>query len=231
MTAISVLHIDDEADIREVVAMSLELDPDFSVRSSASGEEGLAAAKESVPDLILLDVMMPVMDGPATLARLREHPDTSDIPVVFMTAMAQKGDLAHLKLLGAVGAIVKPFDPLELAKLVRGHLHVARLDTLGDHFQTRMRSDAAALTEYKRTLTLDPTSAVTLAGIQSQAHKLAGAAGIFGFHSVSLEASSLEKSVAEGLAGRGGPGAIAGCLDSLLACLDREHSECREGSG
>ncbi len=68
--------------------MSLRLDPDFTVRGCASGEEGLAVAAEEMPDLILLDVMMPVMDGPTTLARLRENPRTAGIPVIFMTARA-----------------------------------------------------------------------------------------------------------------------------------------------
>ena len=225
MTEIQVLHVDDEPDIREVVAMSLELDSGFSVRSCASGEEGLAAARDSAPDLILLDVMMPVMDGPETLALLRENPATAAIPVVFMTAMAQKTDLAHLKSLGAVGVIIKPFDPLELAKQVRGHLHVARLDTLGDHFTDRLRRDAITLKEYRQTLMRDPASRVTLAGIQSHAHKLAGAAGIFGFPVVSLEASWLEKSIVDGLAGRGGPGAVEARLESLIACLGREKTQ------
>ncbi len=222
MTAIQVLHVDDEPDIREVVAMSLELDLGFSVRSCASGEEGLAAARESAPDLILLDAMMPVMDGPATLARLRVDPQTATIPVVFMTAMAQKTDIAQLKSLGAVGVIIKPFDPLELAKQVRSHLHVARLDTLGDHFLSRMHRDAVTFAEFRRTLTIDPASRATLTRIQSHAHKLAGAAGIFGFEAVSLEASSLEKSIVEGLAGRGGPGAVEARLESLLECLNHE---------
>ena len=89
MTSLRVLHIDDEPDIREVVELSLGLDPAFSVRSCASGSDALATVADWSPDIILCDVMMPVMDGPATLLRLRECPQTVNTPVVFMTARAQ----------------------------------------------------------------------------------------------------------------------------------------------
>ncbi len=72
MSSLRVLHIDDEPDIREIVAISLGLDPSIAVRGCASGKDGLAAAKELRPHLILLDVMMPVMDGPTTLGHLRD---------------------------------------------------------------------------------------------------------------------------------------------------------------
>ena len=75
MNTLRILHVDDEPDIREVVEASLMLDPDFFVRSCGSGEEAVAMAPHWRPDLILCDVMMPVMDGPATLARLRESPE------------------------------------------------------------------------------------------------------------------------------------------------------------
>jgi CheY-like chemotaxis protein len=122
MNSLRVLHIDDEADIREVVAMSLDLDPGFSVRGCASGQDGLAAAAEYRPDLIILDVMMPVMDGPTTLGHLRENPQTAGIPVIFMTARAQTHELENLKSLGAAGVISKPFDPLTLAASVRSNM-------------------------------------------------------------------------------------------------------------
>jgi CheY-like chemotaxis protein len=120
MSVVRILHIDDDSDIREVVAMSLELDPEFAVRGCASGAEGLADAAEHPPDIILLDVMMPIMDGPATLAQLRRNPRTAGIPVLFMTARIQKRDLDHFKSLGAIDVIAKPFDPTTLAASVRG---------------------------------------------------------------------------------------------------------------
>jgi CheY-like chemotaxis protein len=122
VTPFRVLHIDDEPDIREIVAMSFGLDPDAEIRSCDSGESGLAAAGEDAPDLILLDVMMPVMDGPTTLARLRDNPKTAGIPIVFMTARAQTAEISQFKSMGAVGVIAKPFDPITLAALVRSHM-------------------------------------------------------------------------------------------------------------
>ena len=125
MNTLRVLCIDDEPDICEVVAISLGLDPEFEVRVCASGKDGLAAVAEIRPDLILLDVMMPNMDGPMTLEHLRENPQTGDIPVVFMTASVQKRELERFKSLGVVGVIAKPFDPITLAALVRSHMQPA----------------------------------------------------------------------------------------------------------
>ena len=116
------LHVDDEPDIREVVELAFGLDPVFETRSCESGAEALALSLEWPPDLILLDVMMPVMDGPGTLERLRENPLTSAIPVIFMTARAQSRELDHFRSLGAIGVIAKPFDPMTLAGAVRAQL-------------------------------------------------------------------------------------------------------------
>jgi CheY-like chemotaxis protein len=122
MTMLRILHVDDEPDIREVVELALGLDADFAVQSCPSGGEGLAAAAQDPPDLILLDVMMPGMDGPTTLKRLRENPQTAAIPVVFMTARAQTREIELFLSLGAVGVIAKPFDPMMLATLVRQYV-------------------------------------------------------------------------------------------------------------
>jgi CheY-like chemotaxis protein len=122
MSAIRILHVDDEPDIRDVVDMSLGLNPDFEVRACGSGAEAIATAAEWSPLLILLDVMMPGMDGPTTLAQLRQNPQTSDIPVLFMTARAQNREIEQFIALGAQGVISKPFDPMTLAIVVRSHL-------------------------------------------------------------------------------------------------------------
>lgn len=120
----SILYVDDEADIREIVQMALELDPTITLRLCASGADALAlqAAGEPAPDLLLLDVMMPDMDGPTTLLRLRENPAWSGKPAVFMTARAQAADRERLLTLGAVGVIVKPFDPMTLGREVMAYI-------------------------------------------------------------------------------------------------------------
>ena len=126
MSAVRILHVDDEPDIREIVEMSLGLNADFEVRACACGADAVAAAAEWSPLLILLDVMMPGMDGPTTLTHLRDDPRTGDIPVLFMTARAQAREVEQFIALGAHGVISKPFDPMTLAESVRNHLRLAR---------------------------------------------------------------------------------------------------------
>lgn len=120
---LNVLHVDDEPDIREVASMSLGIDPDIEVRSAASGDEALRILEAGWrPDVILLDVMMPELDGPGTLERLRRLPGHEQTPVIFMTARAQAQEQDHFLALGAIAVIVKPFDPMALAGQVRDHL-------------------------------------------------------------------------------------------------------------
>ncbi|MER8911965.1 response regulator [Mesorhizobium sp. M0854] len=114
-----ILYVDDENDIREIAQMSLELDLEFEVQSCPSGIEALTNAADWQPDLILLDVMMPDMDGPETLRRLADSPLTASIPVVFITARTQTHEVQRYLAMGAVGVIAKPFDPLALAGEVR----------------------------------------------------------------------------------------------------------------
>src|ERR1700678_347748 len=122
MTAIRILLVDDEADIRVVVDVSLGLDPEFTMRGCASGADALVTAAEWSPSLILLDVMMPLMDGPTTLANLRKNPGTAHIPIVFLTARTQTDEIEHFISLGAQGVLSKPFDPMTLAASVRSYL-------------------------------------------------------------------------------------------------------------
>lgn len=115
MTLSRILYVDDEDDIREVACMALGLAPNVEILSCASGQEALRVAAEAKPDLILLDVMMPVMDGPRTLESLRENEATRTIPVIFVTARTQSYELERFHASGAVGVIAKPFDPMTLA--------------------------------------------------------------------------------------------------------------------
>jgi CheY-like chemotaxis protein len=112
------LVIDDEDHIREIAGLSLERMRDWTVTMTAAGAMGLKLAMGLRPDAIILDVMMPGLDGPSTLRLLRAQETTRDIPVVFLTAKAQTADRRKLLDLGASGVIVKPFDPLLLAQQV-----------------------------------------------------------------------------------------------------------------
>lgn len=118
----SLLLIDDDNDIREVAQLALELDGDWSVTTAASGAEGVELAQAHPPDAILLDVMMPVLDGPSTLAQLRADARTRNIPVVFLTAKARPAERDRLRDLAVAGVLSKPFDPLTLASEVRSAL-------------------------------------------------------------------------------------------------------------
>lgn len=118
-----VLHVDDEPDIREVAAFALEMDPDMTVRSAASGPEAIELLRQGfAPDVVLLDVMMPELDGPGTLVQLRQLPDHADTPVIFMTARAQANELDRFLKLGAIAVIIKPFDPMTLSQQLRDHM-------------------------------------------------------------------------------------------------------------
>ncbi len=114
-----IMYVDDEPDIRAIVEMTLEMIGGFSVTLCNSGQEALERVQEAQPDLVLLDVMMPGMDGPQTLAALRRMPATAALPVVFMTAKVQPAEVARLRELGAADVIAKPFDPLVLSDQVR----------------------------------------------------------------------------------------------------------------
>lgn len=114
-----ILYIEDEADIQAIARLALEALGGFVVETCSSGRAGIACAQAGTPDIILLDVMMPDMDGPATLLALQQLPGLAAVPVVFMTAKVQPQEIAHYRALGAVDVIAKPFDPMTLADQVR----------------------------------------------------------------------------------------------------------------
>jgi CheY-like chemotaxis protein len=211
-----VLHVDDEPDIREVVEMSLALDPNLTVQSCSSGSDALDRVGHWTPDLILLDVMMPVMDGPTTLARLRETPQAAAIPVVFMTARAQTRELDHFRSLGAAGVIPKPFDPMTLAGSVRNYLKTTRLDGLRTNFVERAKTDAAALLA-QRALLGGQHENEALQVIRRIAHGLAGASGIYGLDAIGAAALAVENAAARQLAGERNTAELQAGLDRLHA--------------
>jgi CheY-like chemotaxis protein len=114
-----VLLIDDEEDIRTIASMSLRRVGRWAVVAAPSGPEGIAEARRAPPDLILIDVMMPGCDGPMTLRMLRDDPELASIPIIFITAKAQRREVDELLQLGAQGVIVKPFDPMLLPDQIR----------------------------------------------------------------------------------------------------------------
>jgi two-component system, OmpR family, response regulator len=111
-----ILYVEDDPDIQSIAVMVLETISGFNVRACSSGVEALEAAVDFNPDLILLDVMMPGMDGPETLKGLRNFSELQNTPVVFMTAKVQPQEVQGYLKLGAVGVIAKPFDPMSLTQ-------------------------------------------------------------------------------------------------------------------
>ena len=117
-----VLIIDDEDDIRRIACLSLSRVGKMEVVDASGGLEGVRKATAERPDAILLDVMMPGLDGPATLAALRSNPATAEIPVVFLTAKAMASEIERLLGLGARGVLTKPFDPMSLPQELKSCL-------------------------------------------------------------------------------------------------------------
>jgi CheY-like chemotaxis protein len=114
-----IMMVEDEPDIQAVARIALEVVGGFQVEMCSSGKEALDKVLQYNPDLILMDVMMPGMDGPSTLQALRAFPPTASFPVIFMTAKVQSHEVSKYKDIGALGVIAKPFDPMTLAATIR----------------------------------------------------------------------------------------------------------------
>ncbi|MDH5326071.1 MAG: response regulator [Gammaproteobacteria bacterium] len=113
-----ILYVDDDADIRAIAQLALESVGGFDVCLCDSGAKALEEATAFAPDLILLDVMMPSLDGPATLQQLRIIPDLTATPAIFLTAKAHPDEISDLKAQGVIDVIIKPFDPMTLSEQI-----------------------------------------------------------------------------------------------------------------
>ena len=128
-----ILYVEDDADIRKIVSMSLEMVGDFAVAACGSCADALEVVDGFDPDLLLLDVMMPDVDGPATLRALRRRESAADAPAVFITAKVQARDIERYKRLGVCDVIVKPFDPMLLSD---------RIGQIWQHYRSGEHVDA-----------------------------------------------------------------------------------------
>jgi two-component system, OmpR family, alkaline phosphatase synthesis response regulator PhoP len=117
-----ILIVDDEDDIREVAQLCLEVMGDWEVTAASSGQQALQIAPGLQPEVILMDVMMPELDGPSTCKLLQQDEATRSIPVILLTAKVQASDRMHFDALGVAGVIAKPFDPLTLASEIDSRL-------------------------------------------------------------------------------------------------------------
>lgn len=115
----TILYVEDEPDIREIARVVLENVGNYEVRAVEGGKEGLALLTTFKPDMILLDAMMPEMDGPTTFTEIRKLDEFKDTPIAFLTAKLMQSDIESFLNLGAVGVIAKPFDPMTLSSQVQ----------------------------------------------------------------------------------------------------------------
>jgi diguanylate cyclase (GGDEF)-like protein len=198
----TLLYVDDEPDLRLIVQTALNLAQGLTVHTAESGEQGLELARELQPDLLLLDVMMPGLDGPAILVRLRADPSIARIPVVFMTAKATPENARRLRAMGAAAVIAKPFDPMQLSAQVLSLWQAiaaqpqrmssddgdqARLreqvGLLAGKFLERTGAQAVTLRQLVESLQAGDSSAV--ASMHEIAHTIHGSGAMFNFPAVS----------------------------------------------
>jgi len=235
-----VLAIDDEPDILAVIRITLRARGGFEVEVCQSGAEALSAARRFAPDLILLDVMMPGTDGPATLEALRGDRQTAAIPVVFLTAKAMHQERARYLAMGAVAVIEKPFDQRTLAdelEQIVGRTpslaskdadfgQVALLDAYAEALPAKVREIRELWSRVESGLDAEATRSFYL-----RVHSLAGTAATYGHPSLSDVAKQLEQVIGEGMAGGaeptpGGRQAAPGLIDALDAAARTGRTTC-----
>ncbi|HTD74825.1 MAG TPA: response regulator [Steroidobacteraceae bacterium] len=211
----SVLYVDDDADICSVVRATLRLVPGLQVRTADSGKRAIDLALEFRPDLVLMDVMMPGLDGPSTLKRMRESLLLADIPVVFMTAKVLPAEISQFLQMGAIGVIVKPFDPLKLysellalwdkggtarqGSVTDGGQSIAQaqIDSLTINFLQRAWADVINLATMIERAQKGERS--VLREIERVSHSLHGAGAMFGFPKISEMGGTMAR-IVQGLA-------------------------------
>jgi two-component system OmpR family response regulator len=237
----SVLYVDDDPDICQAVQTTLCLIAGLEVQTANSGERAIDLAYELRPDLIILDVMMPGLDGPSTYERLCENTLLADIPVIFMTAKALPTQVAHLLRLGAIGVIGKPFDPMTFGdevvalwnKAVSARLLAveragddqvqAQVDSLASRFLERARGEVIRLREL--TASARPGDQAVLGEIERVAHSIHGAGALFGFPSVSALGADVERLVEKLMTGRIACDQAEPLGLQLLRCTERLAQE------
>jgi two-component system OmpR family response regulator len=190
-----ILLVEDDPDIQEVTTLLLSDLGSFEVRACESAAEALQAAMVFDPDLILLDVMMPGLDGPGAFEAFRQMPATAATPVIFMTACVMPREIMEYRQLGSLGVIPKPFDPETLADTIQGmwdrHQNARLNDKRRENLAALGRVYAAELPERRHaietaaaSLQNDGWDSQVAASLYEMAHRLAGSAAIYGFPAV-----------------------------------------------
>lgn len=223
------MHIDDDPAMLKIVAAVLSVDPTLETKGCLSGEEGVRAAAEWQPDLILSDVSMPGVDGLELLERLRNRASTMGIPVVFTTACSQLDHISRFMSHGVSGVIAKPFNLRELVGSVRRYLDLAAMEhdepvPPDVQIDQRFRDDRATLCGFRQSF----AGGDEAGPMRDVVHKLVGVAGLYGYEAISESAAQLEReleSLARGIATRVD---VLQRLDELLSLLDRDQEARRK---
>jgi two-component system, OmpR family, response regulator len=211
----SVLFVDDDADICSVVLATLGLVSGLDVQAADSGERAIDLAYQLRPDLVLMDVMMPGLDGPSTFKRMRESVLLAHVPVIFMTAKVLPAEISQFLQLGAIGVIVKPFDPLMLYSDMLGLWNngsatrpispassgqssaqasvQAQVDSLTINFLRRASADVINLAKMIQS-TRDGDKSIFNA-IERVSHSIHGAGAMFGFPQISEVSGTMMRAV------------------------------------
>jgi CheY-like chemotaxis protein len=206
------MHVDDEPEMREIVRQSLQLNPDLTVRSCASGEEALAVVRAWPPDLVLLDDVMPNMDGRATLAKLRLDRETAAIPVVVMTTNRHVG---YFKALGASGVIAKPVAPDALIEAVHKFLRPKPSGSVASkkRFLKQAEAYAIELAACLKALSAGADHSDSLVQMRQIAHRLTDSEEISSYPVIGAHAAALDKALME----EGSCTEIQSAIDALLS--------------
>jgi two-component system OmpR family response regulator len=231
-----VLVIDDDADILAVIRITLQARGGFEVEVCQSSREAPGVARRFVPDLILLDVMMPGIDGPTTLEALRDDPQTAAMPVVFMTAKAMPHETARYLDLGAAAVIAKPFDQRtladELEQIVRRspssaleHDDSGQAELL-DAYAEALPAKVLEIRELWARVESGPDAEATRS-LYLRVHNLAGTAATYGHPTLSDIAKQLEQMIDESTGG--GADAILGSRQAAAGLIDALDAAARSG--
>ncbi len=199
-----ILIVDDEPDINMIAKISLESFGKYNVETCSSGVEALKKAEWFEPNLILLDVMMPFMDGEETIRKLKRNPKTANIPVIFVTARIFKKDILKYKELGALDVIPKPFDPIGLPNLIKEIWNGfnSRQEAEKEITEKLVEMQAAFMEGLPERLTdlrtqwatyLESEHPLSLMDVYSTIHKITGVSGTLGLDPVYKIAARIEK--------------------------------------
>jgi len=240
----TILCVDDERDILDVACMCLEMVGGYRVTCCESGQAALdVVAGGAVPDLFLLDVMMPGMNGPETLVALRRRPELDAIPIVFMTARVQEAEVRTYLRLGVTAVIPKPFDPMKLpgelatiwnafnevreAAVADGDVE-ARMAELRERYVASIEGHIARLDDWNASLAAGDLAVAARTELKGVAHRLAGTGKTYGFAEISEAARRIDDRLSEDLQRPAAELSVL-CADLITICRAAQHGKVEGG--